>query len=242
MNTQAQNANALGLDALKDTIRTIAREKGRGRDGQVRTYMNVVEAAYHGCIDTIKDKHGQGRDDAVMLAELYVQEQAGVVMFDAKLDTHQKTASCFRACIKVGSKTALGPGEPLAGMGELLNIRRKIIAKGGNKRVDDAANTLLRWARAQQKANVPFSTAELEQIVLKKNPDIKSGEDILNDVRKKLLKLRKGDNNGAHDESPEVVEAISNLTKRLTNIAKERAEERDNNNLGGGLPTTPSTV
>jgi len=233
----AEGENGLTVQVYEERLKQLAGEKGRGKDSQVRALMQTVELAYHGGLDLTKHKHGDGRDDALKYAEMYVNTQAGAQVFDSKLDSHQKTASCFRACIKVGGKSGLGQGEPLSGMGQLLDIRRQIAKKQGNKAVDDAANTLLRWARLQGNANRAFGEEELREIARKKVPDIKTAAEIISGARGVLQKLAKGlaANGNASDQSQEVQDAIGNLTTRLVNIAKEKA-----NGSQGVVPPTPA--
>lgn len=200
-------------------------EAGKGKDTQVKFLLKVVEGAYHSALDLLPNKHGTSVDDAIALAGSYVKAQQGSVIFDAKAPNQQKLISCLRTCIRLGSWPKGGQGEPLATVNNLITHRQKLRQKPAEaKKLDDAANTLLKFARAQLKRDQLIEGDELFAFCYKPQAELSTAEDILAGVRGTLNKLIAGrlSHGTAQDASDEVKEAASLLTQRLAQIASEK--------------------
>jgi hypothetical protein len=92
------------------------------------------------------------------------------------------------------------------------------------KKLDDAANTALRYARAQLKRDQVIDPAELRTFCLKPVSEPTTGEDVIESIRKTAYRLREGKvtNCPDLDNSQEVQDIIRACTKRLVAIAKAK--------------------
>ena len=210
------------FDDLLKVANDLGVQAGQGRDVQIKFLLKVAEAAFLGTIDLDKDKHGTDKDDATRLTEEYVKAQGSATMFDAKAPNQRKTISCTRTMIKLGMWPKGGVGEPLGTLNNLIALRQKLRSNPANsKKLDDAANTALRYARAQLKRDQLIDTAGLQEFCFKAERDERTPEEILESIRKSAMALRDGKaaHGTAMDDSDEVKSIITNCTKRLTAIA-----------------------
>lgn len=233
MNQQvSQSAPAGNVISFADLLKVAAElgdDAGRGKDTQIKFLLKAVEGGYHGALDLDTNKHGSDVDDATKLSEAYVKAQTGAVVFDAKAPNQRKLISCVRTCVRLGQWPKGGTGEPLATVNNLMTVRQKLRQNPATaKKLDDAANTLLKFARQQLKRDSLIGDSELQSFCLKQQPALNSAEDILDGVRKTLIKLRDGkaSHNTAQDNSTHVVAAINEITKRLKAIAAEKAPKK----------------
>jgi hypothetical protein len=212
--------NTRTLDALKADMVTLGEEAGKGKDTQVKAGLKILEGAYFGTIDLSANKHGTDKTDAVVLAETYVRAQGSAVIFDAKAPNQRKLVSTFNTLIKFGGNPKWGSGEPLANVNALMTLRQKLRAAGGVK-LDDAFNSLLKYARAQMKEDTMITGQALEQFLRKKETDVRSVKDVLDGVRNTIIKLRKGQlsNVAGDDQSAETQQILSHLNKRIAALA-----------------------
>ena len=217
--------NGMTYADLTAAATLLGAQAGMGKDTQIKMLMKVVEGAYHGIVDMDKNKHGADCDDAFKLAEAYVKAQTGATVFDAKAPNQRKTISCFRTCVKLGSWPKGGTGEPLSTVNELMTIRAKLRQTPATaKKLDDAANTLLKFARAQLKKDTLISHGELRDFCFRKDPDLKTAEDVIEAQRNALQKLYNGKvaHGTVQDNSPAIKQAIEKLTSRLKEIAQAK--------------------
>lgn len=230
MNVQPA-ANTITFADLAQTAADLGAEAGKGKDTQVKFLLKAVEGGYHNALDMNPSKHGTDVDDATKLTEIYVKAQTGATIFDAKAPNQRKTISCIRTCIKLGGWPKGGNGEPLATVNNLITERqrlRKIPTEA--KKLDDAANTLLKYARTQLKRDQLIDDAELKTFCYKPTPDLPTAEDIIERTVKQLDKLIDGSaaHSTAQDNSKEVRDARHALRQRLASIAKGRGAAQGN--------------
>jgi hypothetical protein len=198
---------------------------GKGKDTQIKMLLKVVEGAFHGSVDLQENKHGTEIDDCTMLAEAYVTAQSKAVVFDAKAPNQRKLISTFRTCTKLGQWPKGGNGEPLGTVNNLITMRQKLRAIPGEiKKLDDAANTLMRYARAQLKRDQLIDDKEFKTFCYKKDGTLQTPEQIIEGCRKQLISLKDGKaaSGTAQDASNDVRDAIKSLTERLKKIADKR--------------------
>lgn len=215
-------SNTISFQDLTDIATDLGKQAGLGKDTQIKMLMKLVEGGYHMAVDLDKNKHGTEVDDAQKLAEAYVRGQTGATVFDAKAPNQRKTISCFRTCIKLGQWPKGGTGEPLATMNNLMTLRQNLRKDPATaKKLDDAANTLLKYARVQLKRDQLVGTDELQAMCFRKDPELRTAEEIVEAARDGLTKLYQGKaaSNTALDNSTEVKNAIDSLTQRLKDIA-----------------------
>lgn len=224
-NGAAPAANTISFADLVQVAKDLGTDAGKGKDTQIKFLLKMVEGGYHGVLDLSGNKHGTDLDDATKLAEEYVRAQSGAVIFDAKAPNQRKLISCLRTGIKLGGWPKGGNGEPLATVNNLMTMRqqlKRIPAEA--KKLDDAANTLLKYARAQLKRDQLIDDAELKEFCYKPGKDLATAEEIIEKMAKQLDKLISGEasSNTAQDNSAEVRAAKDALRKRLAAIAKAR--------------------
>ena len=224
-NNAASPPNVITFDKLLAIATQLGAEAGKGKDTQIKFYVSVSEAAYHGKIDLTANKHGPGIDDAVKLTEAYVKAQTGSTIFDHKAPNQRKAASCVRTSIVMGGQTKWGPNEPVAIINRWLTVRAKLRASLNAPKLDDAANTFMRLCRTQIKRDSLLTDAELQALCLKKNAEEQTEEQYLETLRKKLLNLKAG-KGGPKVDSKAAADMINCCTRRLTEIAKAKGETK----------------
>lgn len=232
----APNANSMTFEKLMTEATELGKQAGQGKDVQIKFDLKLLEAAFQGNIDLDENKHGSGVSDAVKLSETYVKSQGTATIFDAKAPNQRKLISNVNKCIKLGMWPKGGPGEPLQTVNNLIALRQKLRQDPANaKKLDDAHNTLMRFATRQLKQDQLIGGEELKLFCFKSEADARSAEDVLVSVRKTLSNLIVGkvSNCPDLDDSPEVKNMVQLVTKRLTVIAKAKAPQ-------SSAPATPT--
>ncbi len=208
---------------------TLGADAGKGKDTQIKFLLKMVEGGYHGVLDTSSNQHGTDVDDAQKLAEEYVKAQGTAAIFDAKAPNQRKLISTLRTGIKLGGWPKGGNGEPLATVNNLMTERQRLKRIPAEaKKLDDAANTLLKYARAQLKRDTLIDDAELKDFCYKPGKDFATAEELIERMAKGLDKLISGEasSNTAQDNSPEIRQAKDMLRKRLAAIATARGKAK----------------
>lgn len=212
-------ANQMTLDDLKKVAQQLGEENGKGNDTQVKFAMKLVEGAFYNAIDLEADKHGKDKDDAIILAGEYVKAQTGSSYFDHRAPNQKKLVSCCRSLIKLGQWPNGGPGEPLGTMNNLVTDWSKLRQQPANKgKLDDAFNTMMKFARQQVKRDAIMDKAELNDLCFKKQASQRTVEQRLDSARKELTKIKE------LDSSSHIIVAINEITKRLKAIAIEKGK------------------
>lgn len=217
--------NKTTFDQLMQTAKDLGAEAGKGKDTQVKFLLKVIEGGYHNTLDLAKNKHGTDVDDAAKLAEAYVTAQQGAVIFDAKAGNQQKLMSCMRTGIKLGAWPKGGNGEPLATVNNLVSMRQNLRKDPTQrKKLDDAFNTVMKYARAQLKADTLLDDAELKELCFKPGKNYATAEEIVEQLAKALdnLAMGKAAHGTAQDNSKYVRDAKFALHQRLAEIAKAK--------------------
>ncbi len=223
----------------------LGKQAGLGKDTQIKFYLKVVDGAFHGKIDLDAAKHGADTDDAAKLAEAYVKAQTGAVVFDAKAPNQRKAISCVRTCIKLGMWPKGGSGEPLASVNNLMTVRQKMRADPQQaKKLEDAGNALLKYARAQVKSDQLIPQADFKEYLFKAEHTLRSPEDILEAIRKQAVALKDGkaSSGTAHDASAEVTKIITACTDRLKAIVLARNTPKGTTQASNGVTLAKSVT
>jgi len=195
---------------------------GEANDAQIKYALKVTEASFQGQIDLVEHKYGQGVDDATKLTELYVKHQRSSTIFNAKAPNQRKAVSCMRTSIRLGQWSKGGSGEPLATVFKVQTMRqnaKKDPTKA--KKLDDAFNVHMKYARMQLKADRILDDSVLEKLIYKKEPNSKTTEEHYSAVRATLLKLKKGSGDMG-DSCPQLDTMISLATQRIIELVKLR--------------------
>lgn len=216
-------SNAPSFQNLLQVATELGEQAGKGKDVQVKFALKLLEGATLGVIDLAKNKHGKDKDDAVALAEAYVKAQGSANIFDAKAPNQQKLISTARTFIKFGGYTHGGAQEPMATTNKLLTIRAQLRRdKTYVGRLDDAFNTLIKFARTQMKRTTMIDGDELRAFCFRSTPDPRTAAEVLRSIQKLAAKLAEGKvpNCPDMDDSPEVKSIINACNKRMAAIAK----------------------
>lgn len=225
--TPAPQVNTLTLDKLLERATELGEQSGKGKDTQIKFLLSAMEGGYFNAVDMVPNKHGAERDDATRLAEAYVKAQGTATVFDAKSGNQRKLISTLRTSIKLGQWPKGGNGEPLGTVNNLMTERQRLRKDPTQaKKLDDAANTFLRFARQQLKRDTLIDPNEFKTFLFKPNKDVLTAEEVLEGIRNSLTKLSKGTNShGAQDNSKEVRDALAALNQRMVAIAKSKAKK-----------------
>lgn len=231
--TTKTTGNVPSFATLLAEVKDMGENLGRAKDIQVQFGLKVLHAAYAGAINLDPDKHGPGIHDGVLLAEAYAKGQNSTVIFDKKQPNQRKLISNTTKMIKLGSTGKWGVGQPISIVNDLMSRRLKL-AKAGNK-VDDAYNTLMRFATAQLKSPSLIDDDELDGFCVKSETEPRSAEEVLEGIRKLATKLMAGKvpNCPDQDDSDEVKGIVRQCTRRLTALAKAR---------GPAIPMVPAPM
>lgn len=221
--SSASGSNQHTLQGLLQRATDLGEQAGKGKDTQIKMLLSLVEGAYHGCVDLLPNKHGTEIDDATKLAEAYAKAQGTATQFDHKAGNNRKLISTFRTSIKLGGWPKGGNGEPLQTVDNLIMHRQKLRRDPtvDKKKLDDAANTLMRYARAQLRSNTLIEGDELFNMCYKPTKDQPTAEERVESLRNSVKSLMDG-KNGIRDNSPKVRDAMQALTDRLIEIAKAK--------------------
>jgi ribosomal protein L30/L7E len=214
------------MDQMLLIAADLGKQAGMGRDVQIKFDLKVLEAAFTGHLDLQVDKHAKDVDDATKLSEAYVKAQGSATVFDATAGNQRKLISTTRKMIKLGTWPKGGQGEPMQTVNNLMTLRQKLRQDPRNsKKLDDAHNTLMRFATQQIKRDQVIPDTELPAFCHKPVSDIRSAEEVLESIRKTANNLRLGkvSNCADLDNSAEVQAIIHACTKRIANIIKSRS-------------------
>lgn len=218
--------NVITFDDIVQNAAELGEQAGKGEDVQIKFMLKVLEGGYHKLLDhTNKNKHGPGKDDAELLSETYFKGRNGSVVFNAKAPNQRKLISIVRKSIQFGSWHKGGAGEPLAIVNKTMTMRQQIRKIPGEaKRLDDAANVLMKLARAQLRRDTLLTDDELRELCFKKQADIATVEDIIERTAKTLDKLVSGSaaNGTAQCSTPNIINARHALRQELAAIATAR--------------------
>lgn len=225
MTNQAPHGkNDTRFEDLIVKARELGHLAGKGKDTLVQFGILAVNAAYDGVLDLTKDKHGSGCDDAVHAYREYSAAMAGATIFDHKSPSGKVQAAKLRSCIRLGSWTRGGPGEPIATMNKLLSIRDKLRKDPVQvKLLDDAYNTLLRYARYQVKQNGAIDDEALLRVFcIKPAAQQATLEEYLQSVIKRVDDLRAGRAAGGSLQHTSAVldRVVSSLKMEITDLRK----------------------
>jgi hypothetical protein len=234
-------ANTPSFQDLLDTAEQLGKDEGAGKEGQIKFLLKVAEGGYHSTLDLAPNKHGTEVDDATKLVEGYMKGRQQGVVFDTKAMNTRVRISEARTGIKLGGWPKGGNGEPIATINNLLSMRQKLAKIPAEcKKLDDARNTFLRYARAQLKRDTLIDDAELKEFCYKRGRSLPTAEDIIGDINKKLSALLDGTaaSKTVQDNSTEIRDARQLLRKRLSDIATARGKAKGPNTVSKPVTAT----
>lgn len=217
---QAQGSN-MTFEYLLEAAKESGQKEAQGADSLPQFFLEVTQGAFLGVIDTTANKHGVGSNDASKLTQARTQARTGSTIFDRKALNVRVAVNRTNTMIKLGMWPKGGPGEPLSTLNKLLTNHRKAIQSG--KKVVDAANAMLNYARAQIKSEHILDDSDLEQCFLKPDPTKPSEEDMLAGLRKRLTAAKVGKGLDGNLDADTADKMIGAITKRLKAIAAAKA-------------------
>ena len=230
--SQPQPTNKMTFADLAAVATELGAKAGEGKDTQIKFMLKAVEGGYHGALDLSVNKHGTDVDDATKLAELYVKAQQGAVVFDAKAPNQRKLVSTVRTSIRLGNWPKGGNGEPIATVNNLISMRQKLRQNPAEaKKLDDATNTLMKYARAQLKRDSLIDGDELKSFCYRPGQELSTAEQIIEKTVKTLDKLIDGSasQGTAQNNSNNIRNARQALRQELAAIATARGKSNGPN-------------
>lgn len=235
MTSLAHNTSNTGaaFDAFLVKAEELGRSRAEGGDAQIKFDLILLEGAHTGLLDLEANKHGIGISDGKLAGERYYKAQTGANVFDHKQPSQRKLISNVNKCIGVGMNGKWGAGQPISVVNDMLVLRTKL--KEQSLPVEDAHNTLMRFLTELKRRDDLPTTQEIENIVLKKDPANLDAEDIFEKIKKLATGLRAGTIPHCPDQdtSAEIDRIIKNAERRLTQIAKARAQIEPATQLDG---------
>lgn len=227
----AHGVNDTRFDDLMAKAKELGIAAGQGKDTLVKFATLVVNSAYDGVLDTIKHKHGDTVDDAVKVYTEYSRAMVSATVFDHKTPSGKVQSAKMRTMVRLGKWTRGGPGEPIRVMNLLLAMRDKMRRTPGEaKLLDDAYNTLLRFARFQIKqTSVCDDPAALRAFCMKGVSPTKTLEDYIEGVAKRLGDLKEGraERNTLQHSSPTIVNVITALRNEVQTLRAKHDQDDD---------------
>ena len=216
-------ANTPTRQDIETAVDQLGVDAGKGKDTQVKFLMQMIEGGYHSLLDLNHNKHGAERDNATVMTERYVKLQQGTSMFDAKAPNQRKAISCARTGIKLGGWPKGGNGEPVANVNKFVSRWVKLRKTHG--KLNDAANSLLSFARAQLKLDRLIDEADFDAFMFKPTVEDLTAEEIIASTVKKLDKLIDGSasHGTAQCNTANVQQARHYMRQELVDIAKAKA-------------------
>ncbi len=221
----AAGDNLPKFDALLAQAEQFGMEEAKGKDVQIKFDLTLVQAAHAGVIDRTKDKHGDGIDDAVKLSAAYFTGRNKTVIFDHKEPRQRKLASTSRKLIELGGSAKYGVNEPMTAVNTLITLWQKLRANPSKgQKLDDAHNTLMRFARDQLKRDTIIPDGDLARFCYKPVTETRSAEDWFRSVIKQANQLKTGklSNCPELDNSAELQTIAKAANAWLSRTAKER--------------------
>lgn len=198
---QQPGSNLPKFGALLEEAEKYGASEAEGQDTQIKYDLTVANAANTGVIDLTPNKHGKGIDDAMKLSEAYVRGRNKAIIFNHREPKQRKLGAITRLMIRWGGTPKFNP-MPITN--DLLSTRQALRRKDkqiklsdgvvlalpeGATRLDDANNSLMRFARAQLKLDVLMSPQEMLQFCFRNAADPQTVEEWLVATSKKAAKL-----------------------------------------------------
>lgn len=190
MTDQAAHGSNMSMtyNELLKEARKLGGEKAVGDDSMAKLFIRLVRAANEGVIDQVKDKHGNGIDDA---RAIYTEFSA----MRSKKAIHERTDGGFkaqvsklRAAVKLGEMTTCDPPDVIDRAQRLLSAA----VKAGDK-VKAAYAAYIDVARAQIASDQDLSDGEITSCIRKKDAEEPSLEKYLAGEVKKMEKVITGE-------------------------------------------------
>lgn len=196
-----QGANAPKFLDLVAEAEKWGEQHAQGEDVQIKFALTLTNAADAGTIDLTPNKHGTGIDDAMKLSEAYARGRNRTVIFNHKETKQRKLGSTSRLMIRIGGCPKFSTR---AAINDLLVIRQAIRKKDksvklsdgttlqlpdGAAKLDDAFNTLCRWARAQLKLDAIMTPQEMLPFCFRNSSEPQTAQEWLTATAKKALKM-----------------------------------------------------
>lgn len=226
--TDGKGQNDNRFDDLLAKCAELGAAHGKGKNTLAQFYMLTANAAYDCVIDLIKDKHGDGIDDAAQAYEAFDKARNASTMFDHKSPSGKVQTAKLRAMVKLGGWTRAGAGEPIATMNKLVAMRDNLRKTPGEVgKLDDICNTLLRYARFQVKQlSLVDDKQVLRSFCMAPAKQSKTLEDFLNDTAKRLEDLRQGKAGSGtlQHSSPRLVHALIEIREEAKALRKGEIE------------------
>jgi hypothetical protein len=207
------------FDDLLKQVGEFGEESAQGKDALPKLFLRVVQAAADGVIDTEKDKHGDGIDDAARIYRVYADNEGHKAIHQHTKDGLKANVSKLRCGVRLGLMTSVDG---------VVVIDRAVTIRGNQEAASNKCKSAypayVDVAREQLKQDTELTDDQIKEVVLKPEPAEKDVVVELKAIEKKLERIITGEG-GVKDQSQEVIDAHALIRTRLAALVTKA--ERD---------------
>jgi hypothetical protein len=210
------------------------RAAASGKDALPGLGVAIVTASASGVIDTVKDKHGKGIDDAKLIYERYMEEFSEKAVHEHSTNGVKANTSKTRKLIEFGAMSC-NPEDVLRRAIEL-----RAAMEAAEEKVKPAYASYVDVARAQlDNPDSPLSDDQIKEALRKPDPKEKTSLWVIEKMLEDCEGLITGDKwPGLKDQSEPVLavrELLKDYSALLTLTAKREKLRADAAELGEAL-------
>lgn len=217
--THGQNDQRFN-DFLKEAGE-LARTHAEGGRSLAILYGRLIQQAAYGVVDTQKDKHGKGIDDAALVYDHYAKNYVKKAGAGQTADSIKAQKSKMRLPIKLGEMTTIG--DPTHQLDRFVQEYKRQ-AELDNKSVRPESAALLAWAKMQlDNSDQPLSDDMIAECVAKTQKEDPTAEEYFEAVRKRIEKAINGEA-GFKTDDPRVLAAHEQLRSFITTLCVQREQ------------------
>ncbi len=221
--------NGVNDTRLKDAIaetRELARTQAAGERSLAVFAGKLIQWAVDGVIDTTKDKHGKGIDDASLFYDNWTEAHSKKLADAHSVGGKKANKSKMRQCIAVGGMTIPG-SDPITEFDRQIALRAEA-AKADPKSVKPEYHAIVDWARAQKDCeDRALTDDEIKAAVLKPEKGEQDLLDVVEGMYNKLEKLISGEAgfDRAKTQVPALTGAADLLREFVATLVLEKKQD-----------------
>lgn len=185
--TQDHGKNDHRFDDLLNKVKQLGTHNAVGNDALAKMAMVLAQGAQDGVLDTTRNKHGKGVDDAKKIFEGYVEAFSSKNIFDMTTNSIAANTSKFRVIIQAG----MSVNHDITTTFNRGHLKRKELV-GQDVKVKGAFNVFVDMARAlirEARNGADLTDEEIAEIVAKPEPSPKTVREEIVTMQKKAEKL-----------------------------------------------------
>jgi len=234
------NIRSFRDEVLKDA-KKLGGEAALGGDALPKLALRVLKAADDGIITTDKDST-TGKDDVDRIYEEYLEGYGKKAIYENTEQGKKANASKLRQVARLGIERG-SKYDPIEAVDTMKNMREE--AKAKDVKVKAMYPCIVDLARSQLKLDRQITREEIEEIITKREAEVKPVDEVLGKIRETLEKIVTGEHKSGMCQDPRVVAAHDSLRDYLAGIEAAAEEEKNQQLLAAylekrGLKLVPS--